>query len=253
MGSLRTGRLVPWPSYATPPMLPCLHWGTDSERVADTLAWFPTRVKMPTMSSLDLALAAARDLLKALQHPSPGSPLAPTTDSQTAALKQLMEIFQDCTQCSPLLDASTTTMSTNEVLEISQQQQTTQPPTAIDLCCIPATSATSVPPGFVPDPTNAPEEQPTVPQPVALPRVPLLTPTASSPRVHVQDPPPLKPTYQNTAIGSTRRRLSRKARTKKSRATVPATVQTPSPNNVTPPAAPTHVANSAHVEAALKV
>jgi hypothetical protein len=54
---------------------------TRSERVADTLAWFPTKVRMPTASSLDIVLAAANDLIKALWHPSPGSPLAPTTDS----------------------------------------------------------------------------------------------------------------------------------------------------------------------------
>jgi hypothetical protein len=68
-------------------------WNTRSERVADTLAWFPTRVVMPTMSSLDLAMAAANDLITALQNPSTGSPLAPTTDSQVAALKQLADIF----------------------------------------------------------------------------------------------------------------------------------------------------------------
>jgi hypothetical protein len=65
-------------------------WGTQSERVADTLAWFPTRIQMPTISSADLLLAATKDLITALQNPSPGSPLAPTTDSQTAALKQLL-------------------------------------------------------------------------------------------------------------------------------------------------------------------
>jgi hypothetical protein len=87
-------------------------WNTKSERIADTLAWFPTSVQMLTMSSLDLALAAARDLLTALLHPSPGSPLAPTTDSQSAALKQLVEIFQVCTQRSPLLNASASTSTT---------------------------------------------------------------------------------------------------------------------------------------------
>jgi hypothetical protein len=57
---------------------------------------------MPTVSSLDLVLAAANDLIKALQHPSAGSPLAPTTANQVAALKQLSDVFQDCTKRSPL-------------------------------------------------------------------------------------------------------------------------------------------------------
>jgi hypothetical protein len=61
----------------------------------------PHTVIIPTLSSLDLVLAAANDLIKALQNPSAGSPLAPTTDSQAAALKQLADIFQDCTKHSP--------------------------------------------------------------------------------------------------------------------------------------------------------
>jgi hypothetical protein len=78
-------------------------WETQSKRIADTLAWFPTRVKMPTISSIDLVLAAAKDLITALQNPSPGSPLAPTTDSQTAALKQLADIFKTVPSIHPCL------------------------------------------------------------------------------------------------------------------------------------------------------
>jgi hypothetical protein len=79
-------------------------WNTRSERVADTLAWFPTRVFMPTISSLDLAMAASNDLIKAVQHLAASSPLAPATDSQAVTLKQLAFIFQgDCTKRLPLL------------------------------------------------------------------------------------------------------------------------------------------------------
>jgi hypothetical protein len=42
-------------------------------------------VVMPTASSTDL-VAAARDLVNALQHPLPISPLSPTSDSRVAAL-----------------------------------------------------------------------------------------------------------------------------------------------------------------------
>jgi hypothetical protein len=93
-------------------------WGTKSEKVADTLVWFPTKVVTPTLSSHDLVLAAANDLIKALQHPSPGSPLVPTNNSQTAALKQLADIFQNCTIRSPL--------------RLDQQENSVLPPTSTD-------------------------------------------------------------------------------------------------------------------------
>ena len=68
-------------------------WETAAERIAETVVWMPSKVKMPTASSTDAATAAARDLIHALRNPSPSSPLAPTSDSQVAALKQLAEIF----------------------------------------------------------------------------------------------------------------------------------------------------------------
>ena len=110
---------------------------TTAERIVDTLAWFPTKVAMPTSSSTDAAIAAARDLIHALRNPSPASPLAPLTDSHHAQLRQLAEIFAD----------------------------STQPPT---------TPATPVPPGFDPLPPTA---QPRVTwhpslSDAALPRVP---------------------------------------------------------------------------------
>jgi len=66
---------------------------TNSTRIADTLAWFPSHVVMPTASSTDIAMAAAYDLTQALLHPSPASALSPLTDSQKNALKELASIF----------------------------------------------------------------------------------------------------------------------------------------------------------------
>jgi hypothetical protein len=199
-------------------------WGTQSERITDTLVWFPTCVKMPTMSSLDLALAAAQDLLMALMHPSPGSPLAPTTDSQTAALKQLVEIFhspgsplapttdsqtaalkqlveifQVCTQRSPLL-AANDAASTAEVLEIDKVQQTTQlhpaPSPRVDT----NTTTPMVPPGFQAVPTTHPSLQPTTTTTATLPRVPTTeapsstpTPVAPNEHGHAEAAPPRQP------------------------------------------------------------
>eukprot|EP00978_Attheya_sp_CCMP212_P006283 scaffold14236_cov54-Attheya_sp.AAC.5 len=75
---------------------------TTSERVADTLSWYPTQVSMPKASTTEEASAAARDLIEALLHPEPASPLAPLVDSQRQALFQLVDIFTQATaDCSP--------------------------------------------------------------------------------------------------------------------------------------------------------
>jgi hypothetical protein len=90
-----------WSPHATPGWYigPAMHhyrcfriWITETsaERVADTLSWFPTKVLMPTASSTDSVIAAARDLIHALQNPSPASALAP---NHHAALQQLISIF----------------------------------------------------------------------------------------------------------------------------------------------------------------
>jgi hypothetical protein len=66
---------------------------TRAERVADTLAWFPSKIPMPTASSTDRALAAARDLVCALRNPAPASPFTPLDANQHQALTQLAELF----------------------------------------------------------------------------------------------------------------------------------------------------------------
>jgi hypothetical protein len=68
-------------------------WDTRATRLCDTLSWFPTKVIMPLASSNDLILAGLQDILHALHHPSPGSPLAPLTDSHHNALLHLTSIL----------------------------------------------------------------------------------------------------------------------------------------------------------------
>jgi hypothetical protein len=245
---------------------PAMHhiWNTKSKCVADTLAWFPTRVKMPTISSLDLALAAACDLLAALQNPSPGSPLAPTTDSQAAALKQLVEIFQVCTQHSPLLIANNSA-STTKVLDTATQQQTTQLLPTPSQRVGPSTPPLTVPPGFNEIPTTHPSLQPptTATNGATLLRMPAtdssLTATPGAPATTVQPPrvsdpqellqPPLQ-TYENTAIGSTQQRNC----TKKTTTALPLTPKLHKRKDKKKhPVTPTHVANTTHMATALKV
>ena len=52
-------------------------WTTRTIRICDTVAWFPTKVTMPSASSTDLVLAGIQDIVNALKKPSQGSPLAP--------------------------------------------------------------------------------------------------------------------------------------------------------------------------------
>lgn len=68
-------------------------WDTRAERIADTIMWFPTKVRMPIASSNDLVLAGIRDIQHALSNPYAGSALAPTTNSEVAALKNLTELL----------------------------------------------------------------------------------------------------------------------------------------------------------------
>jgi hypothetical protein len=218
-------------------------WNTRSEHVADTLAWFPTRVVMPTLSSLELALAAAKDLVKALRHPTAGSPLAPSTDSQTAALKQLADIFQDCTKRSPLLQADAEDAAKENIAAANQEVQRGS---AGDQGLPPGVPQGS-PGGAVPrvqteiqrdlagavprvDPVNGPSQHPTTaptPSPTTTPSpnthskgTAIQTTSATPPRVVPLAPtapttaaPATVPTYNNMAQGSTRRR--RRPSTKK--------------------------------------
>ena len=68
---------------------------TRSERIAETLTWFPTLVEMPKPSSADAAIVTAQQLTAALQNPPPATPLAPLSDEHIAALDQLAGIFDN--------------------------------------------------------------------------------------------------------------------------------------------------------------
>jgi hypothetical protein len=70
---------------------------TRSIRTCDTVTWFPTKVTMPNSSSNDLIVAALHDIVHALRHPSPKSPLAPSTDSQSQALQMIVELLTNST------------------------------------------------------------------------------------------------------------------------------------------------------------
>jgi hypothetical protein len=80
-----------------PPMLQSPPLET-SPQFSSILAWLPTQVAMPTASSTDVTIAAARDLTTALQYPSPASPLSPTSYSQVATLSRACRHLRHCHQ-----------------------------------------------------------------------------------------------------------------------------------------------------------
>ena len=70
-------------------------WSTKSERITDTLEWFPHHVTMPKASDMDLLIAATTDILKILQHPSKNSPLPPLSDSESQQLKDITNLLHN--------------------------------------------------------------------------------------------------------------------------------------------------------------
>jgi hypothetical protein len=67
---------------------------TASERIVDTLEFFPHNYQMPQLSSTDRLLMAAKDMTDALQNPHPEVPFASVGDDTILALADLVAIFK---------------------------------------------------------------------------------------------------------------------------------------------------------------
>jgi hypothetical protein len=67
---------------------------TRSERVMETVAFFPTEVKIPFKSSRDLPTEAVKQLTYTLVNPQPVGPFAQVGDDQPITLKKLAAIFE---------------------------------------------------------------------------------------------------------------------------------------------------------------
>ena len=68
---------------------------TGSERIAETLDFFPKHAQVPSTSSQDAAISAANDLLYALKNLAPFSPTLQLGDEKLRALEKLAEIFNN--------------------------------------------------------------------------------------------------------------------------------------------------------------
>jgi hypothetical protein len=67
---------------------------TASERIVDTLEFFPHNYQMPQLYSTDRLLMAANDMSNALQNPPPEVPFTHVGDDTIPALTALAEIFK---------------------------------------------------------------------------------------------------------------------------------------------------------------
>jgi hypothetical protein len=67
---------------------------TASERIVDTLEFFPHNYQMPQLSSTDRLLMAAKDMTDAFQNPHPDVPFASFGDDTISALTDLAAIFK---------------------------------------------------------------------------------------------------------------------------------------------------------------
>jgi hypothetical protein len=61
---------------------------TRSNRIVETVEFFPQKITFPFPSSHDLATQAAADITHALLHPQPAGPFCQVGDEQTIALKR---------------------------------------------------------------------------------------------------------------------------------------------------------------------
>jgi hypothetical protein len=68
---------------------------TASERIMDTLKFFPHMFQMPQLSSTDRLVMAANDMSNALKKPHPEVPFSHIGDDTITALTTLAEIFKN--------------------------------------------------------------------------------------------------------------------------------------------------------------
>jgi hypothetical protein len=67
---------------------------TTSDRIVDTLEFFPHNYQMPQLSSTGRLLMAAKDMTDAFQNPHPDVPFASVGDDTIEALADLAAIFK---------------------------------------------------------------------------------------------------------------------------------------------------------------
>jgi hypothetical protein len=64
---------------------------TNTERITDTLAWFPRKVIMPTATSTELVVALLKDVTHELQNQKPKNSIINISDTNTGTLRAITE------------------------------------------------------------------------------------------------------------------------------------------------------------------
>jgi hypothetical protein len=161
-------------------------WYTRSERIADTLSWFPQHLSLPIASSTDLIAAGVRDILNALANPSPASSLAPLSPSEVQTLETLSEILLNRLPpvAAPPLTDPTVTAAPIPAPPVTAPPVTAPPieasPVAAPPAPDPAATAPPVPTPPVPgtQSTTPPVVAPAATAPPAPPATPLRVPAS---------------------------------------------------------------------------
>jgi hypothetical protein len=164
-------------------------WETRAVRICDTLTWFPTNVPTPASSSTNTIMASLRDIVTALQNPSPRTPLAPRTDTQTQALLDIVNLLTNLT---PQPSASVP----DTPLRVGTPSTNTPnaPPLRVEPLGPPEPDST-------PAPANTPEPPPTPtpnPSPAPPPDPTPESPPALAPTPDPSPAPPLDPTLDHS-------------------------------------------------------
>ena len=93
---------------------------TNRQRITDTVAFIPTKLRMPQTTAIEKATTAAQDLISILQKPTPASPFLELGNEQTTALQKLADIFHKSLPQQPI--------STNDDSTFPRVDATTTPP-----------------------------------------------------------------------------------------------------------------------------
>jgi hypothetical protein len=88
--------------------------GTNKTIIVDTVEFFPKHVKMPHLSSQEMAIQAARELMFALRKPTPAAPFARLGYNQHAALARLANIFKEIAAPEPCEEQVLPTKPSNQ-------------------------------------------------------------------------------------------------------------------------------------------
>jgi hypothetical protein len=67
---------------------------TKTERISDTISWYPTKVTLPTSSSAEVITAALHDVQQELLNQRPDNSICTISDNQREILKQMTNTFK---------------------------------------------------------------------------------------------------------------------------------------------------------------